>query len=299
VTPAGPALSIVIPFVNSPADLAGCLEAIDTARGAHEVEALVVDRVGNASDVPVARSAWVRLIPAPVTASIPELRLLAFREAQAPVVAVIEDHVLVPAEWIARLLAAFQGGDRVVGGGVVNLATGSLVDWAAFLCEYAPLLPPVPDGPAAALPGNNVAYQRQLLVEHDAIAAEGGWEDRLHSALRRDGVVLRSRSDLTVGHRMHYTAALYTAQRYLFSRSWAGLRVRGAPLAQRLLVGAASAALPPVLLSRVVSTVWRKGLYRRELLHSFPLLVWFTTVWAVGEVVGCLFGPGDATRRVR
>lgn len=296
--PARPELAVVIPFVNAPSDLGPCLVALERARGARGVEALVVDRQGTARSV-AEGFGWVRVLPVSETAAIPEMRLVAFREATAPVVAVIEDHVVVPAGWVEAVLAAVAQGHPVVGGGVENLATDSLVDWAAFLCEYAPLLPPVPRGPVASLPGNNVAYERATLARYLEVAAQGGWEDRLHGAMARDGVALMSRPELTVGHRMHYTIGLYTAQRFLFSRSWTGLRRRGAPLAQRLAAGAASVALPPVLFWRVVSTVWRKGRHRRELLRSLPLLAWFAAVWAAGDVAGCWFGPGTATARVR
>jgi hypothetical protein len=98
---------------------------------------------------------------------------------------------------------------------------------------------------------------------------------------------------------MHYTIGFYTTQRYLFSRAWAGARHRGAPLAQRIATGAALCALPPVLFWRVVTTVWRHGRHRRELIRSLPLLVWFAAVWGAGEVAGAWFGPGDAPGRVR
>ena len=64
-------------------------------------------------------------------------------------------------------------------------------------------------------------------------------------------------------------------------------------------MGVGALALPPILLWRVGSTVWRKEEYRGKLLASLPLLAWFTVVWAVGEAIGSWFGPGDALTRVR
>ncbi len=289
-------LSVVVPFVNQPTDLADCLEALDAARQGLELEALVVDRQGKATSVAGTEAPWVRVLQAPSSASIPEMRFLAFREASGAVVAVIEDHVIVPPHWARSMVAAIGSGRDAAGGGLRNLATSSLVDRAAFLSEYAPFLPPADDVRA---PGNNIGYRRSVLARYLGVAAEGAWENRLHAALERDGVSLACLPELIAGHKLHQGFGAYTSQRYLFSRSWAGIRHRGAPLAQRMVTGLASLALPPVLLWRMASTVWRKSSHRRELPRSLPLMAWFATVWAVGEVVGCWFGPGDATRRVQ
>src|SRR5439155_3439969 len=185
-----------------------------------------------------------------------------------------------------------------VGGAVVNGATERLVDWAAFLCEYSQLLPPLPAGPSPSVTGNNTVYRRELLQRHRAVLAQG-WEDRLHQALRREGVTLFCRPEIQVVHKRHFTVGEYTQQRYLYSRSYAGARAAGASLVVRLAYGLAAIGLPPLLFARIVSSVWRTGRHRKELLRSLPLLGWFTVAWAAGEVVGALRGPGDALARVR
>jgi hypothetical protein len=92
-------------------------------------------------------------------------------------VAVIEDHVIVPEGWAAQLLAAQARGEEVVGGSVDNAATARLVDWAAFLCEYSQLLPPLPEGPVPGLTGNNTVYRRSLLEKHRDTTRAGRWEN--------------------------------------------------------------------------------------------------------------------------
>jgi hypothetical protein len=295
-----PTLSVVVPFVNGLDDLRGCLAALDAERRRHALEVIVVERHGPETGAAVAAEfPWVRVLSAEPGTPIPRLRALAFGAARAPSVAVIEDHVLVPDGWVDQLLAARARGERVVGGSVRNAATDRLVDWAAFLCEYSRYLPPLPSGSVASLPGNNTVYDRDLLARYGAVVAEGGWEDRLHEAMRRDGVDLWARPEIVVGHKMHYTIWLYTSQRYLYSRAFAGARVAGAPFARRLAMGLAALGLPPILFWRIGSTIWRKRLHRRELARSLPLLVWFVVAWGAGEVVGYWFGSGDAFGRVR
>ena len=292
-----PDLSVVVPAVNQWSDLEGCLRALSSQQGAR-VEIIVADRIGAAMREPL-RAAFpeVRLIEAPPGTTIPALRRMAFAAARAPIVGVIEDHVIVPPDWARRMLDAHAAGAQVVGGSVANAATGNLVDWSAFLCEYSHCLEPAA-GPSSWLTGNNTTYRRELLERFAPVIAEERWEGALHDAIRAAGIELLSRPDIVVGHKRHYTVGEYVEQRYLYSRSYAGLRVAGAGAARRLVYGAAALALPPVLFGRVVSRVWRSGRHRGELVRSLPLLAVYVVGWALGETAGAWFGSGDALQRV-
>lgn len=292
-------LSVVVPSVNGWGDLAGCLEALDAERASVELEVLVIDRVGEALRARVReRFPWVRIECAPRAATIPELRAKGFDAATAGEVAVIEDHVQVPPGWAGQMIQATAEGAEVVGGAVENRATARMIDRAAFLCEYSHLLPPLPEGPVTSLAGNNVVYRRSLLERYRSVIAEGYWENHLHDAMRRDGIELISRPDIRVGHKKHYTMREYVSQRFLYSRSYAGSRTEAWPKWRRIAYGFAAFSLPPVLLWRVVATVWRKGVSRYEILRSIPYLSVFVIAWGAGEVVGAWAGQGDALRRV-
>lgn len=296
---AAPALTVVVPAVNSWADLDGCLAALEAERVDTTLEVLVVNRLGPALAAQVtARYPWVRLLPATTETTIPQMRAQAFAVASGSAVAVIEDHVLVPRGWAGRMLACLDAGEDVVGGAVENAATETLMDWAAFLCEYSQLLPPLPSGPVGGITGNNTIYRRTVLAGYESAWRAGRWENYLHDAMRAGGVTLMQHPEIVVGHKKHYTFWEYTSQRYLYSRSYAGARLLGAPLARRLFTGCAAFALPPLIYWRVVSAVWKKGQHRGHLLRSLPLLVPFVCAYAVGEILGYWFGPGDALQQV-
>jgi hypothetical protein len=231
------------------------------------------------------------LLPVPHDTTIPAMRMAAFNAAQGESVAVIEDHVIVPPGWARALLDA-QRSSPVVGGSVANAATDSIVDWAAFLCEYSHCLPPIPAGPSEWLTGNNIVYPRALLRQYRERLAPDQWENHLHDMLRADGVVLMCHPEIVVGHRKHYTVREYFSQRYLYARSYAGARVHGAALPKRLVFGLAAVALPPVLFARTVGRVRAKQQHEAELWRSLPLIALFVCAWAAGEVVGAWFGAG-------
>lgn len=295
-----PELTVVIPSVNGLHDLLGCLDAVERLRADVPLEVLVVDRLGPLVRETVRqRFPEVRLLAVPAGTTIPEMRHLAFGEATADAVAVIEDHVIVPPGWGRQLLDGLAAGHDVVAGPIVNAADQRLLDWSTFLCEYSACLPPLPGGPAAWLPGNNTVYRRALLERFREVTAEGKWENRLHDAMREAGIVLHCDPTLIVGHKKHFGFLEYIGQRYLYSRSYAGARVRGGSLARRLATGAAAFALPPLLFVRTMRAITAKGVPGRLVALTAPFIAVYVTSWGLGEVVGYWFGAGNALARVR
>lgn len=295
-----PALTVVVPSVNGWGDLAGCLEALEAERFEALLEVLVPDRLGSTLQAQVrSRFPWVRLLPAAAGTTIPQLRALGFAEARGEAVAVIEDHVLVPRGWARALLGCLSAGENVIGGAVENAATETLVDWAAFLCEYSQLLPPLPAGRVPGITGNNTVYRRSVLEQYQAAWSAGRWENHLHDAMVRGGETLFQHPEIVVGHRKHYSVREYAGQRFLFSRAYAGARVADRLWSVRLAYGLLAGLLPAVLLGRICLTVWRKGRYRGLLVRSVPLLLLFVCCWGAGEVVGYWFGAGASLQRVK
>ena len=291
-------LSVVVPAVNTLDDLIGSLTALE-AQSDVQLEILVVDRLGDEVRAEIARRfPRARILPVPHGTTIPRMRELAFDAATGDAVAVIEDHVIVPPGWARALLDARRDTGAVIGGSIDNAARSSVIDWAAFLCEYSHCITPLPAGPTNALPGNNVIYDRSLLQRYRDTIAAGKWENHLHDAMHRDGVPMILRPEIGVGHKKHYTVGEYLSQRFLYARSYAGERVKGMPLAKRLSYGAAAFALPPLLMYRTVTRVLSKRRYRMQLMLSIPLLVLFILSWTAGEIVGYWAGPSDSLSRV-
>ena len=292
-------LSVVVPSVNGLGDLIGCLTALQAQSADVSLEMLVVDRIGDSVRSEVAqRFPTARVLGVPESTTIPQMRQVAFESASGEAVAVIEDHVVVPPGWARALLDARRETGAVVGGSIDNAARTSLVDWAAFLCEYSHCITPLPAGPTSALPGNNVVYDRALLLRYRDTLAAGKWENYLHDAMHRDGVPMILRPEIGVGHKKHYTVGEYLSQRFLYARSYAGERVKGMPLSKRFAYGAAAFALPPLLMYRTLARVLAKRRYRMQLLLSIPLLVLFIASWTAGEIAGYWFGPADSLSRV-
>src|SRR4030095_7394388 len=95
--------------------------ALTRQRGGIEVETIVVDCCRNGTAEHIRREfPQVKLFVTGTRLGIPELRAIAFSHATADVVAVIEDHCIVPEDWAEETLKAHEAGYAAVGGAVEN-----------------------------------------------------------------------------------------------------------------------------------------------------------------------------------
>jgi hypothetical protein len=291
-----PVLSVVVASVNGLPYLADCLDALE--RHAPGVEVVVADWTDERTRS-VVRERWpsVTLLSFDEPTTVPELRAAGIFAAQAPRVAVIEDHCNVTPGWAPRILAGFEAGHRAVGGPVRNVRTVRRRDWAAFFCEYSAFMEPVEAG-AGDLPGMNVAYDREAIAEIEDLLRAGHWESRLHPRLRSRGIALWCEPEAVIEHAKDFGFVEFVSQRYHYSRSYAG--TRNALLGRRRwLYAAASPLLVPVAFARILRNVRGRPRYRRAFRRATPLILVYTVVWAFGEGVGYLFGGGRSILKVR
>lgn len=296
-----PDITVVVASVNGLPYPLACLEALAGQEGALTSEVVVADCTGPATVAAIReRFPDVRVLAFDEQKSVPWLRAAGIQAATGRLVAVTEDHCVPHPDWYRRIVEVQKRtGWAGVGGGVENGSIDRLVDWAVFFCEYSQHMAPVPEGPSPFIPGMNVAYDMDALGPLREVFAEGLWENFLHDKMRAGGFVLGMDPRILVSHQKYFTVPMFLSERFHYSRSFAGMRVQGAPLKRRLVWAAATPLLPALLLVRITANVVRR---RRHLLwfaRSLPLIVVFSVMWAIGELVGYLTGPGDSLLKVR
>jgi glycosyltransferase involved in cell wall biosynthesis len=291
-------VSVVIASVNGLPSIQECLEALTRQDSVVSAEILVADRCGESVRSFIAsRFPSVRVLASEAGTSIPALRATAMAQAKGRLVAVIEDHCLVRPDWF-RMIERHADTRGVVGGAVENGSVARTTDWAAFFCEYARFMPPIPRGDVPCVTGNNTVYGRDVLDLLGPALYDEVWESFLHERMRRLGVRFLSEPDLVVVHKKEFGFRYFLSQRYHYSRSFAGMRMAKAPAWRRLAYAAATPALPLVLLARTISIVAAKGGLGARFLSTLPALAAFFVSWAWGETVGALLGPGRSLARV-
>ncbi len=294
-----PLVSVVIASVSGLPALKGCLDALTSQRGDVSAEILVVERCGaEASGALAERFPEVRVIPAEAEASLLAMRSVGMRAASGQRIAVLGDGFRAAPGWVQKIEELHREGHAVVGGAVEKRRGLGVVDWAAFFCEYARFMPPVPRGPAVDIPGGNCVYDRRVLERLGLAGSEEVWESLLHRRMRSLGVVLISDPGLLVYHEKAFTYRGFLSQRYHYSRSFAAMRFAAAPWWKRLAFLSATPLLPGLVLARLAVSVARKGRHWGPFLLSLPVIATFAVSWAWGEAIGALFGPGASLKRV-
>jgi glycosyltransferase involved in cell wall biosynthesis len=298
-SPDAPLISVVIPCVNGLPIVLRCVESFVRQEGTRPVEVVVVDRCGEETRSALRdRFPEVVVIPAAGRPTIPALRAEGIRRARGAVIAITEDHCIAQPGWLRAVERAYKAGHRVVGGPVENGCVQRTVDWAAFFCEYARFMGPVPCGAVAEVPGNNCAYDRRLFELLEPELRAETWESAWHARLRELGVVFHSDPEMTVRHDKSFSYGYFSSQRYHYSRSFAGMRLHGAPWWKRWAYAGATLLLPGLLFGRMTATMARKRRHWKPFLRSLPVLWTFLATWAAGEGVGALLGPGRSLERV-
>jgi GT2 family glycosyltransferase len=299
VTPGEPLVSVVIASVNGLPAIGACLDALAGQNGRAVAEILVVDRCGEETRSALrARFPGVQIVAAEPGTSVPALRAMGMERARGAMIAILEDHCNVQPGWLRAIARQREAGAQAVGGAVENGSVERTVDWAAFFCEYARFMPPVPRGEVRQIAGNNSVYDRRVLERVGPVARAEVWESFLHDRIRALGVPLVSDPDLAVVHKKTFGYAHFLSQRYHYSRSFAGMRLQDAPWWKRLGYALATPLLPPLLMGRLIVAVARKRRHGARLVRAAPVLATFLLSWAFGEAVGALVGPGRSLERV-
>src|SRR5215471_7986041 len=251
-------ISVVIAWVNPLELLTPCLESLgNQSRRADEV--IIVTRRNRVEQerLQSAHPSIILVSAAPDT-PITRLRAIGIKRARGSAIAITEDHCVPCSDWISTIEHEIRQGCGVVGGPVENACTNRMRDWAAFLTEYAGSIGSATAEKVTQLPGNNVAYRKELIDGLCATLDGGLWESFYHQELyaRGDAVVFEPR--MLVHHQRTFDFWYFVKQRFYFCRSFAAMRCQSMTALGRVTYGIGSAILPPLLLLRGLRTLLRK-----------------------------------------
>jgi glycosyltransferase involved in cell wall biosynthesis len=294
-----PEFSIIIASVNGLPTIAECLQAIEKQGLGSEAEIIVVDATkGETAKFITENFPHVKLIELNERLGIPEMRAIGMREATGDYLIVTEDHCIAHANWFEEFSKAHKAGYKVVGGAVENGSPARLVDWAVFLCEYSSFMPPIFNGEAEFVAGNNVSYERTIIEQIDESVKEDFWEYFLQAEMRKKNIKFLSTPSIVIDHKKEFGFFYFLSQRFHYSRSFAGMRRRLSTPLQQLVYLFYTPISPFHLTWRIVKNVWQKKRNRRELILSLPFLTAFICSYAIGELTGQLFGSGKSLVKV-
>ena len=235
--------------------------------------------------------------------SVPMARKQGVDLAVGDVVALLEDTSLPSSEWLGSIITAFAQQGVVAVGGPVILSQNLSGNFLALGCgEYGRFHPTTYGSSGSSnvknnlvsvdrLPGNNLAYRREALLETLAESEDGLIEGAINEKLKQQGKKLFMHPKMLVTYAMRDEHGASLKTRFNHGRLFAGNRVAGQSWSTRLTWWLKSTLLPVVLTLRGCSSMT----------HSVNMTAWpkvalwiflMETSWAVGEGIGYLLGVG-------
>ena len=291
--------SVVVASVYSTSILKRCLDSI-LAGDVGDVEIIVARNLG-ADETPAALEGEyksVRFIEFGEKATLPELWAAGIARSTGEIVAITDSSCVVAENWITEILAAHRS-DSVVVGGAVEMSGGrSLVDWAAYFCEYGQFMPPLAAGAAKVLPGNNIAFKRDALEKHGRFVQKAFWKTYLCRQLQAEGIELIAAPSMLVYYSKSFELLPFLARRFHHGRCFAGMRIERESVFKRALYASGTIFLPAVFFIRTIAPVLRKKRFVNEFLLSLPISVLAILFWSFGEFCGYLAGTGKSCEHI-
>jgi len=228
---------------------------------------------------------------------------MAVAHARAPIVAIVEEHVVVLEGWAEALVKAHDGPWAAVCG---ELHCADLTDPLARRIEMFGLGPwstPARRGESEELRWRNVSYKRTSLMRYgEKLPLYLGSESILFRKLRQDGERLWVEPDAKFVHAHGHTWPAFLVETFHATRLNAD---REAKLLELTWVGRLLCAARKIAGAvRWPWVIWRRTQLRpqaegwtKTFYGNFFFVLEYCAVSAMGGVVGALAGEGDSERQ--
>ena len=292
----GPRVSVVVFARERVATLAETLRSLEHQERFADIEVILADGTaeGTLNDL-LAGSPWIRRLRLP-PGDMPTLKGHAIRAARADIVAILDPWDAAAPSWISEILDGLKD-ERVaaVGGAVLLNDAATAGNRVAYLFEYGACNPPLPAGPTQGdLPGNNVAYRRQILFETcgDILDRMGFNKPFCHERIRAAGYELVIRPSMQVCHLTAHRFLPFAMRRFHYGRCFGANRRRLSPRSRVAFYCVFAPIVPLLLVTRHLARAFRHPLNRRLLPRTGAALAGVCIFWGVGEWTGYWFGAG-------
>ena len=220
------------------------------------------------------------------------------RKANAPVVALTEDHSFPEVNWAQVLIAAHEQRWAAVGPSIKNGNPDNMLSWADFYASYSEWTQPISSGSVRHLPGHNSSYKKDILLTYgDQLESLMQAESVLHRYLRARGYQLWLESNTYTLH-LNFTAwTPWIKAQYYTGRQFAATWAQPWSWPRRMLFTVASPGIPLIRLWRIqkhIRLAHAAGFFIRLL----PVLLAGLLVNGLGQMMGYAAGAGDSIRKV-
>jgi hypothetical protein len=276
------------------------LGAVASQSGAEQIELIVVDAASHgAPDLSLPAGLRVKYVRAEAGVMPGSARGDAIKFATAPVIAFLEEHCFPEEGWASAVIEAHRGDSAAVGYTFLNGSPDTYLYRSFFMAEYGPWGHPQAGGAASQLPGSNVSYKNEALVQFGERLTElFEMEYLLQEGLRQRGAKFCTEPKAVVSHECFVSFWELLCSHFLLGRIQAARRAQvfSWGLKRRLVVSlAAPLVLPWLQLYRAWKVLRGHRLFSAWV-YSIPITYLTRQFEAIGESIGLLAGAEDSIR---
>lgn len=295
-------VSVIIAAHNTINVIGACLAALIKQIPGHSVEVIVAEQSSDGTDELIrTRFPEVRLLHFAEPLTVPQLRGRAIALAQGQIIAIIDPFSVVAQNWLSELLRVHAEQANLIIGGAVELYDADnqgVANWATYINEYGGFMLPLTAGVVNILPGSNISYKREAIVNIPELESAGFWKAFVNWDLEAEQHQLWLAPSLVVYLLKPIPFTDFLRTRYHHGRCYAGMRVAEASTSGRWFRAFTTPLLPILFMWRLARLYWPKQRHRAVLLKSIPLQVLLFSSWAYGELWGYLRGSRDSCEQL-
>lgn len=301
-----PDLSVVVVTPNRFGQLRRTVRHLREQSAAHRVELVVVapddDAVADHRPGELDGFAGVEVVPVGTIPNVDKASAHGVRAARSSVVAMVEDHAFVQPGWAETIVRAHRSEHEVVGSTILNANPHRMLSWVNILVAYGPWNEPDrSSGPIDCLPGHNVTYKRDALVDYGAgLPAKLGRDGGLLDDLAARGARFGFASEAAIAHVNPSTLRSTVDLRFSAGRLYGATRAaseKWSP-ARRLLYTLGGPLIPAVRFKRFHDAYFGAGRRREIAPRVFPALALGLVLDGLGQMAGYAAGPGGTVEKL-
>jgi hypothetical protein len=295
-----PAMSVII-VADQYETIRQTVRHLKAQTGREQLELVIVtqslDRFGHDPEE-TADFCHVQVVEVPEILPLALATSAGLRQANAPVVVLAESHAFPGPGWAQALIAAHRQPWAAVGA-VMGNANPGLISWANLFVDYGGCVETAGPGITTYLPGHHTAYKRDILLQYDSqLEAVMDSEILLHWDMQAKGHLLHLEPAARIFHANISALKAWLPERFYTGRRFAATRSQHWSLVKRLVYAGGSPLIPLVRVPRVWGDLRSSTFPRARWPFILPPLVIGLVVSAIGEMVGNVFGAGNATEQL-
>jgi GT2 family glycosyltransferase len=286
------AISIVIACYNAHQTISDCLSSLAAQTGGPPFEVIVVDSSNDGTAEVVKRDfPAVRLVELAERVHPGNARNRGVAVARGSILAFTDADCTVAPDWVHAIAKAHERDAPMIGGVIDNRDRNSLRSWAYYFCDLTPWMPGTPAGDITDIATGCMTLKRWAWEACGPFLENVyGSDTALSWKLRQRGHQPFFDPTIKVEHRYALDLGGFLRRELVRGRTFGALRAREQDFSgvQRWLGAASAPAAALRMLQRKIRTVWRAGMYQRELVLCSPLLAIGIGAWYLGQAAGYL-----------